>query len=618
MGVNARVQQGSESLPHTFRGLFWLAPSHTFVCTLLVVSSLATLGSPSRAKPIRRRSRRSNEGQTCNSYVGSKICAECHRSIYNSFSRTDMGRSMSTVTPPVLAELPTSTNFFDARLNRHFSVAVQQGQLYQSEWELDDSGNEVFRETERVEWLIGAGANGVGALIRRGERVFEAPLSYYAKTRTWALSPGYEDADRGFSRPIDAACIVCHSGQPNPVTNAAGQFRTPPFDELAIGCENCHGPGGDHVREMRAGTSAKDNLNPSIVNPGKLSPWLADNICMSCHQTGDGRVLQPGKTFRDFRPGQPLDQTLALLMAPPTRDSPPRSDLIQHYFSMRLSKCYRSSAEKLSCITCHNPHVQPSGDEAPLYYRAKCFICHTGTSCMAPLPTRQQTTPADNCISCHMPKRDVTDIAHASLTNHRIVATRDEPFPDATFELVTPALPDLVHLNAIPNQPDAVPPLVLLQAYGQLGVEHPEYLRRYFEVAKQLEPSEPNNTTVLEALAAQALQQKTSDGDQAAIEYLDRAIEHGSTTAWDFESLGTRLLRTHKLPEATACLRKGIQRTPYDPKLYTLLAEDYVAMNRPRQAIETLKQALQLFPEVDLLRAFLDQVQRGMPSTQYK
>jgi hypothetical protein len=520
-----------------------------------------------------------------------------------------MGRSMSPAIPALLTKLPTSTALFDAQLNRHFSVSVQQGRLCQSEWETDDSGKEVFRDTEHVEWLIGAGANGIGALIRRGDRLFEAPLSYYAKTSTWELSPGYENADRGFSRPIDARCIVCHSGRPNPVMNAAGQFRIPPFDELAIGCENCHGPGGDHVHEMRVTKSTTDSLHPSIVNPGKLSPWLADNICMSCHQTGDARVLQPGKTFRDFRPGQPLDETLALLMAPPTRESPPRSDLIQHFFSMTLSKCYRSNGPKLSCITCHNPHVQPSRDEAPSYYRDKCFICHTEASCTAPLAARQRTSPSDNCVGCHMPKRDVTEISHASLTNHRIIATPDEPFPDVTFQLATPALPGLVHLNALPGQPDAISPLTLLQAYGQLGAEHREYLQRYFDIGKQLETPEPNNTDVLEALAAQALQLKTTDGDRAAIEYLSRAIDHGSTKAWDFQLLGSRLLQAHKLREAVACLQKGIQRAPYDAELYTLLAEGYVAMNRASDATAILTRALQLFPEIDLLRAFLREVQ---------
>ncbi len=322
--------------------------------------------------------------------------------------------------------------------------------------------------------------------------------------------------------------------------------------------------------------------------------------------------MQPGKSFRDFRPGQPLDETLAILMAPPSRESPPRTDLLQHYFSMTLSKCYQSSGKQLSCISCHDPHFQPSHDEAPAYYRSKCLKCHTESSCTIPLATRQQNHPPDDCAGCHMPKRDVTVISHASLTNHRIVADPDEPFPDATFELTTPALPDLVHLDAIPGQPDSAPPLLtLLQGYGQLGTEHPEFLQRYFDVGKQLESAEPENISVLEALAARALMERTPESSARAIEYLDRAIENGSTTAWDFEQLGSVLLKEQRFPEAVSCLRKGIQAIPYDGELYGLLAEGYLALNQRSEAIATLTQALKLLPQNDFLRELLKQSEGG-------
>ena len=72
----------------------------------------------------------------------------------------------------------------------------------------------------------------------------------------------------------------------------------------------------------------------SIVNPARLPPALADNICISCHQTGDVRVLKPGKQMSDFRPGTALDDTLTILMVPPRREAPPQQDLLEHYYSM--------------------------------------------------------------------------------------------------------------------------------------------------------------------------------------------------------------------------------------------------------------------------------------------
>ena len=131
---------------------------------------------------------------------------------------------------------------------------------------------------------------------------------------------------------------------------------------------------------------------------------------------------------------------------------------------------------------------EPSRDEAPAYFRQKCLSCHTEKSCAVPLAIRQHKNPPDDCSGCHMPKRDITVISHSSLTNHRIVATAEEPFPDETFHIATAQLPDLVHLNAAPGQKD-FPPLIAHhpQAYAQLMEQYPQYRARYREVGKQLE-----------------------------------------------------------------------------------------------------------------------------------
>ncbi len=110
-----------------------------------------------------------------------------------------------------------------------------------------------------------------------------------------------------------------------------------------------------------------------IVNPAHLPGWLADNICMRCHQSGDARVLRPGKSYSDFRHGTPLDDTVATFLIAFNRNSPPKDPLLQYYISMILSKCYIASGERLHCITCHDPHFQPSASEAPGFFWQKCL-----------------------------------------------------------------------------------------------------------------------------------------------------------------------------------------------------------------------------------------------------
>jgi hypothetical protein len=532
-------------------------------------------------------------------YVGSKVCAQCHAPIAAKYLKTDMGRSMSEITPPLLEKIPNSASVTDDRLHRHFDVHVENGKLFQSENAIGADGKELLRETHPIDWIIGSGANGFGALLRRGEFIFEAPLSFYSKTQAWALSPGYEFGDYGFNRPILPGCIACHSGQPQAVLTGNGRFLDPPFHELAIGCENCHGPGAAHVREMQGEDSSEPGKTHSIVNPAKIEPWLADNICMSCHQTGDAMVLRPGKDYRDFKPGAPLDQTLAIFMVPPRRDSP-QSDLLEHYFSMTLSKCYRSSGGRLGCISCHDPHIEPAKQDAPAYYRAKCLDCHNEKSCALPVAVRQRKTPADDCAGCHMPKRDVQTIAHAVLTNHRIVAQAEEPYPDAAFHMTSAELPDLVHLTAIPGKRgEPISPLLLLQAYGQLMTPNPEYRVRYFALAKQLESANPDSVDVLEALAALSLEQKNDD---AAIRYFDSAAKHGSTSPLTYEQLGGLLVRARRYPEATEVLNRAIKLLPYDALLYRLLGATYIGLHDSAGAGALLDRAIELFPQDSLLR----------------
>jgi hypothetical protein len=522
-----------------------------------------------------------------------------------------MGRSMSEITPTLLGKIPTAASVVDDRIHRHFDVRADDGKLLQSEYEIGKDGEKVFRETHPVEWIIGSGANGFGALIQRGEFLFEAPLSFYSKTQAWALSPGYEFRDYGFNRPILPGCIACHSGWPQAVLGGNGRFLDPPFHELAIGCENCHGPGEAHVREMREGDSSVAGNTHSIVNPAKLEPWLADNICMSCHQTGEAIVLKPGKDYRDFKPGTPLDDTLGIFMVPPRRDSP-QTDLLEHYFSMTLSKCYRSSGGHLSCITCHDPHVEPAGQDAPAYYRQKCLACHTEKSCALPLGIRERKTPSDDCAGCHMPKRDVPVIAHAVLTNHRIVAQAEEPYPDAAFRMTTRQIPDLVHLSAIPSKrEEPVAPLVLLQAYSQLMTPNPKYRGRYFALAKKLEAANSNNVDVLEALAALSIEQKN---DQEAIRYLDSAVKHDATSPQTYEQLASLLVQQRRYQEAVYVLERGIKQMPYDALLYRLLGSSYLSLRKKSEAAALLQQAVQNFPQDGVLRKLLKDSEGTVPS----
>ena len=559
-------------------------------------------------------------------YLGSKACASCHEDVYNSYVKTGMGRSMSLVNQPLqLERVPSLITVKDKKANRYFQVFPGVAGIYQREYEIDQSGNEMFNRTEKLEYVIGLGEVGSTYAIRKGQYLFEAPLSFYARSKTWELSPGYDVHDYGFNRPITSQCIVCHGGPWQPLPSAGNQRAWPsePFREsssstreLAIACENCHGAGQLHVQERLKGVPVSGDVDTSIVNPAKLSPWLADNICMNCHQGGDARALRPGKTVFDFRPGTPLDDTLVIFEIPPNRGAPPESPLLGHYYGMVLSRCFLGSSGQLGCLTCHNPHQRSTFQGAAAYFRAKCLNCHRDESCKLPVRIRQRQQPSDDCVRCHMLHRDLKEISHGALTDHRIVAFQGEPYPEIAFHQTTASLPDLVRLTAPPGgRSDALPLLTLLEAYNQLASTNPEaYQKRQVAVLNRLANVESNNPVVMSALAEGLLRERTVQSETEAMSYIARAVELGSTNPADYLRLGDLMARFGQTSQSVVILQRGIRLAPYNGFLYRSLALSYIAMGKYRQAAESAKQAFQLVPEDATIRLLLHSLDEAPPA----
>lgn len=514
---------------------------------------------------------------------------------------------MSAADPAQLPNLSLPARFTNERLDRHFEVFARDGKLYESEFALLTNGSEQFRDTRPIQWMIGAGTNGYGPVVEQDHYLFQGPLSFYSKPGTWGPSPGYEATDLGFNRPVLPGCISCHAGRANPVADTNGKYADPVFSELSIGCENCHGPGAAHVEAM---SHTSDGKGSRIVNPGRLSSYLADNICMACHQTGDVRVLKAGKTYGDIRPGEPLDSVLSILMVPPTPDSPPDADHVEHYYSMKLSKCYRASGDKLRCISCHDPHVQPGPAEAPAYFRGKCLACHSNQSCKLPLPIRMSRQPANDCVTCHMPKRDIQVISHSTATNHRILARPDEPFPDITFHQTTPAMPDLINLDPAPGK-EAAPlsELTLMQAYGELAAQKPQYVSRYLEVLGRLENSEPDNALVQAAVGRRELK---SGNFEAAAAHFERAIALSPPQATTCADLADALTHLDRKNEAVVWLDKSIKLDPFNPFTQRTLVVRLIELKQYARARAALEHYVEVFPQDSFMRQMLEKA-RAQP-----
>jgi hypothetical protein len=591
-------------------------PDPRFILAVLVLASGAGYVSGQHS-PARALAMPQTPANTSNhdGYVGTAACAVCHRGIAESFAKTSMGHSLTPITPEFLKTLrlspPDTTKLFDAKSSHHFEVYAENGKLLESEYETGAKGQEVFRSTHEMGWIIGTGENGFGALLLRGDYLFQAPLSYYTRTARWDLSPGYQNKDDGFNRIIQPGCIYCHSGRPQPIPGHDGSYRSPVFTQTSIGCENCHGPGAAHIEAIRSGKFGRKGSALAIVNPERLSSQLADDICMSCHQAGDIRVLQPGKTYQDFRPGEPLERTVAIFQTPPTRENPPNEVHVEHYYSMSLSKCFMATRnlspdKQLRCISCHDPHVEPIGDEVPAYFNSKCLACHTEASCTAPHAVRQATTPSDNCIHCHMPRRSILVISHSSATNHRIVRTPDEPFPDKAFNETTAAMPDLIELDPAGErgaEATAPPPLIRLQAYGLLKAEgRVQFIQPWLQTLSKLETTNPENAIVQASLGHRDL----DDHKYAeAISHLKNSLRLDPLLPAVYVDLSSAQDQIGERAEAVLSARTAVALEPFNPDIRKTLIYQLIQDKQYDQAEAEMEKYLQTFPEDDQMRKML-------------
>jgi predicted Zn-dependent protease len=135
---------------------------------------------------------------------------------------------------------------------------------------------------------------------------------------------------------------------------------------------------------------------------------------------------------------------------------------------------------------------------------------------------------------------------------------------------------------------------------------HPEYRARYWSVAEQVKATQPGNVQVLEALADKAVQNKNAEGSALAIRSLEDAILHGATNPADFEELAELLVAAHRQREAVNVLRQGMQLDPYSAELYRLSVTTYFALNKMQEACEVAAKGTKRFPQDDAIRALMN------------
>jgi hypothetical protein len=458
-------------------------------------------------------------------------CESCHPKEVAGYSHSKMSRSLRRP-----GREPEGT-FTAAGSDTRFTIRSDA----RGAWQRMERAGETSEYP--VAYVIGSGRHAAGYLIRVGDHLFQSPVCYYTNRRAYGLAPGYERiAEPDFTRPVGEECVLCHSGRPVPLPGTANRYAAPAFAEEAISCERCHGDTAGHLRRPVPG---------SIVNPAKLAPSARDSICEQCHLAGVARIENPGRNFADFHPGERLEEVFTVYV----RAGAGTFKVISHAEQLALSACARNSGRRLWCGTCHDPH--PPAAPTSRTYNARCQSCHQDK-------LAKSHPVANDCISCHMTRRQAQDGGHTVFTDHRI--TR-RPEPDA-------AGPQPEDLIAWREPEPSVRARNLALAYIKAGVSgrSPVQLARGYRMLTDVQRAAPDDVAVLQGLGRALLLGKEP---AEALRAFERVLQLVPNNAMAEEDAGTACLEAGQVEKAAAHLERAMELDPLLLSAATALQEVY-------------------------------------------
>ncbi len=226
-------------------------------------------------------------------------------------------------------------------------------------------------------------------------------------------------------------CAECHSTDVAVNYDAASNTFATTYAEVSVGCEACHGPGSEHVRQARAGSfDARFGLPVDLDDRGD-GVWVMNRQTgiaerserpLASQQTEScGRCHARRNTLSaHYRYGRPLADThLPALL----------EDGLYHADGRILDEVYvygsfvqsRMHAAGVTCTDCHNPHsgrLHSGGDS-----NAVCAQCHLPET----FASAAHGEPAGACVDCHMPATTYMGVDERRDHSLRVPAAGNDP-----------------------------------------------------------------------------------------------------------------------------------------------------------------------------------------------
>ena len=255
--------------------------------------------------------------------MGHETCQTCHSNIYDDYIDSGHPYKLNKVeggTPPAypFSEVPSPPDGYT--------------------W--DD-----------ITYVIGGYGWKARFLDQNGYIITGDAVQYNLANQEWS---GYHADEAVGTKPYN--CGTCHTTgwqtteqnggvKQDGLEGMAGTFAAP-----GVTCEQCHGPGSDHVAGPSSDNIVKDN---------------SKELCGTCHfRDSEHRIAASG-------------------------------GLIKHH--EQFDELTNSPHRFMDCVTCHDPHKSAKYDQGGVKDQPTCTTCHTDVE------VKQESMAGHDCQTCHMP-----------------------------------------------------------------------------------------------------------------------------------------------------------------------------------------------------------------------
>jgi hypothetical protein len=267
-------------------------------------------------------------------YVGSAACQECHADLHETYMETGHAWALVKVAEGAAPKLPES--------------------------KIPDPPDGFTWDD--IHYVIGGYGWMARFVDKQGNLITgdaDALTQYNLENKKLDAKAGWVAYHAGEEVPFD--CAQCHTtgyiaeGNQEGLPGLIGVWV-----EDGVGCENCHGPGSNHVN------------SPYLIT---LPVARDSESCGACHIRTEAMTIEAHDGFIDH--------------------------------NQQYSELFSSKKRVMNCVDCHNPHQSTVyGDGAD---KADCETCHFEQDEYQKITDRKHAS----CVDCHMPRITKSAVADA-------------------------------------------------------------------------------------------------------------------------------------------------------------------------------------------------------------